>query len=206
LFQEDKTVAVMANKESLAMELLDKIKLAYRELPPWLQHGILPDGWNRKRLALENGSRILAAATSPSALTGYTINLLYLDEFAKVPQHIADDFIASVYPVISSGKSSKIIMISTPLGINHFYNFWVGATRKDGNENSFYPIAVNWQDIPGRDEKFKKKVIKDIGNIRWSQEFECLHSQVIVTVRDTTTKVEKKVKIGDLFNDKKYIY
>lgn len=173
LFHEDKTVAVMANKESLAIELLEKIKLSYRELPLWLQHGIVDDGWNKKKLSLENGSRILAAATSPNALTGYTINLLYLDEFGKVPQHVADDFIASVYPVISSGKTSKIIMISTPFGLNHFYNFWVGATRTDDNRNSFYPISVNWRDIPGRDDSFKRKIIKDIGISRWAQEFEC---------------------------------
>jgi len=173
LFNKDKTAAIMANKESLAIELLDKIKLAYRELPIWLQQGIVVDGWNKKKLALVNGSRILAAATSCDALTGYTINLLYLDEFAKVPQFVADDFIASVYPVITSGKSSKIIMIGTPYGLNHFYNFWVGATRKDGNENSFYPISVGWWEVPGRDEKFKRKIIKDIGLQRWEQEYAC---------------------------------
>jgi hypothetical protein len=173
LFQKDKTVAVMANKESLAIELLEKIKLSFKELPIWLQQGLAEDGWNKKKLSLENGSRIIASATSSNALTGYTINLLYLDEFAKVPQHVADDFIASVYPVITSGKSSKIIMISTPLGMNQFYNFWVGATRKDGHQNSFYPISVGWWEIPGRDEKFKQKIIRDIGLNRWEQEFSC---------------------------------
>lgn len=173
LFHNDKTVAIMANKESLAIELLDKIKMSYKNLPVWLQQGIIDGGWNRKMIVLQNGSRIIASATSSSALTGFTINLLYLDEFAKVPQHIADDFIASVYPVITSGKTSKIIMISTPLGLNQFYNFWVGATRKDGNENSFYPISVGWWEVPGHDEKFKKKIIKDISLQRWNQEFAC---------------------------------
>jgi len=112
LFNKDKTVAMMANKESLAIELLDKIKIAYDQLPRWMQQGIKSDGWNKKKLELENGSRIIAAATSSSALTGYTINLLYLDEFAKIPQYVANDFIASVYPVVTSGKSSKIIMVS----------------------------------------------------------------------------------------------
>ena len=171
LFNKDKTVAIMANKESLAIELLEKIKMAYRNLPIWLQQGIVDGGWNKKMIVFANGSRIIASATSSNALTGFTINLLYLDEFAKVPQHIADDFIASVYPVVTSGKSSKIIMLSTPLGLNHFYNFWIGATRTDGNENSFYPICVGWWEVPGRNEKFKKKIIKDIGLARWEQEY-----------------------------------
>ncbi|MFW6281855.1 MAG: terminase large subunit domain-containing protein [bacterium] len=198
LFHKDKTVAIMANKESLAIEMLDKIKMAYQQLPKWLQQGIQYDGWNKKKLSLENGSRIIAAATSSNALTGYTINLLYLDEFAKVPQYVADDFIASVYPVVTSGKSSKIIMVSTPLGLNQFYNFWVGATRKDGNENSFYPISVGWWEVPGRDEKFKQDVIKDIGLNRWEQEFSCkfLGSNSTLIDSDILERIVYKVPIA----------
>jgi len=545
LFNKDKTVAIMANKESLAIEILEKIKMSFSKLPKWLQQGVTDDGWNKKKLSLENGSRLIAAATSSNALTGYTINLLYLDEFAKVPQHIADDFIASVYPVITSGKSSKIIMVScvtddtfvltpngisqvsefidydrepngdigyavsrytvcgrrgfndgslivnsgfvptrilstvsskiecslnhklwisrdgeckwetasqlttndylcikygqdiwgnndsidsdlvyllgmfiangkifildntnndcingitissndyignflkkleldfccfdninytifskylndimktlnfdlsndqisipkklysltkdnminliqgifdssaiiddgiisishhsqflisqirailnnfgilselsqsdnsfklllnktmsdrffhiinfkfidkkqiitdsnsilkfkkekwekisyinesnnnvydfslnetgddwchsvmynnivghqTPYGMNHFYNFWVNANRKDGNENSFYPISVNWQEIPGRDEKFKKKIVKDIGISRWLQEFQCPKVDTLLKIRHIDTKIEETIEIGELFNNKKY--
>jgi hypothetical protein len=198
LFHKDKTVAMMANKESLAIELLEKIKLSYQGLPKWLQQGVKSDGWNKKKIELENGSRIIAAATSSSALTGFTINLLYLDEFAKVPQHVANDFIASVYPVVTSGKSSKIIMLSTPLGLNHFYNFWVGAIRKDGNENSFYPISVGWWEIPGRDEKFKQKIIKDIGLQRWEQEYSCkfLGSQSTLIDSDILERIVYKTPIS----------
>ncbi|MFA5150859.1 MAG: terminase family protein, partial [Candidatus Omnitrophota bacterium] len=169
LFNKDKTAAIMANKEALSIEILDRIKIALKFIPVWLQQGIVD--WNKKSVVLENGSRIIAAATSSQSLTGFTINLLYLDEFAKVPQHIADDFIASTYPVITSGKTSMIIMVSTPFGMNHFYKFWMDATRNDSNTNSFYPISVGWWEVPGRDENFKKAVIKDIGRVKWQQEY-----------------------------------
>ncbi|MDD5651534.1 MAG: LAGLIDADG family homing endonuclease [Candidatus Nanoarchaeia archaeon] len=130
LFNKDKTAAIMANKEALSIEILDRIKIALKFIPMWLQQGIVD--WNKKSVVLENGSRIIAAATSSQSLTGFTINLLYLDEFAKVPQHIADDFIASTYPVITSGKTSMIIMVScvskdtfivTPDGIKEISDF-----------------------------------------------------------------------------------
>jgi hypothetical protein len=171
LFNKEKTVACLANKEKTAIEILDRIKLAYKNLPLWLQQGIEDDGWNKTTIILSNSSKVIAAGTSLDSISGFTISLLYIDEFAKIPSHVADEFISSTYPVISSGKTSKIIIVSTPFGgMNHFYDFWRRAV--DG-KSSFYPISIRWNDIPGRDDKWRKKTIADIGEERFKQEYEC---------------------------------
>jgi hypothetical protein len=168
LFREDKTCAVLANREKTAFEILKRIKEAYMNLPLWLQQGVQDGGWNKSEILLENKCRILAGSTASSAIRGYVINLLFLDEFAFVPNGIADDFMASVYPTIVTGKTSKIIIASTPNGMNHFYHIWRKSIK---GENGFRPIKVNWWEVPGRDEKFKENTIKDIGIVRWNQEF-----------------------------------
>lgn len=171
LFNRDKNIVVIANKEDTAKEILKKIKMAYQELPLWLQSGITEGGWNAKSIELGNGSRILAASTSADSISGMAVSLLFVDEFAKISAHLAQDFIASTYPVISSGKTSKIIIVSTPFnGMNHFYEFWTKAIR---GKNNFYPIKVRWWDHPDRDQQWKKEMIADIGKLRFMQEFEC---------------------------------
>ena len=152
----------------------------------------------KKSVVFENGSRITAQATSAEALTSLTVNLLFLDEFAKVPAHVAEEFITSTYPVISSGQSCKIIMVSTPKGMNQFYEFWMKAIRKE-NANNFYPIRVGWWEVPGRDDAWKEEMIADIGIVRFSQEFSCVCDKTIIIIRDRITNLIKKVKIEDFF-------
>ena len=175
LFNEDKTVALLANKEKTANGILRKIKLAIVEFPLWLQQGVSDTngGWNKGGIGFENGSRLIAGSTSSSAIRSEAISLLYLDEFAHIPDNLADEFMASVYPTISSSKNTKIIIVSTPLGLNHFYHIWRGAIEKDPKKaNQFMPIKINWNEVEGRDQKFKDDTIRDIGPKKWAQEFE----------------------------------
>lgn len=112
LFNDNSNIAILANKASTARDLLGRLQTAYENLPKWLQQGVL--AWNRGSLEIENGSKIVAASTSASAVRGGSYNIIFLDEFAFIPNHLADQFFASVYPTISSGKSTKVIMVSTP--------------------------------------------------------------------------------------------
>jgi hypothetical protein len=165
IFNETKTCAILANKASLAREILSRVKLAYENLPKWLQHGIIE--WNKGRIELENGSRILAAATSGTAIRGESINLLFLDEFAHISNNIAEDFFSSVYPTISSGKTSKLAIISTPNGMNHFYKMWKEAESK---VNEFTPVFAAWWAIPTRDQEWADKMKAVLGDVQFEQE------------------------------------
>jgi len=128
LFNDSVNIGILANKAATARELLGRLQTAYENVPKWMQQGVL--SWNRGSLELENGSKILAASTSASAVRGMSFNILFLDEFAFVPNHIADAFFSSVYPTITSGKSTKVIIVSTPHGMNHFYRMWHDAERR----------------------------------------------------------------------------
>jgi hypothetical protein len=152
IFHADKTVALLANKGETAREILGRVQLAYEHLPRWLQHGVKE--WNKGSFELENNSRVIATATSTSAIRGYSINLLFIDEAAFIENW--DTFFTSVYPTISSGEESKIILVSTPNGLNHFYAIWQNA--KDG-KNGYHPIQVMWDAVPGRDEKWKSDTL-----------------------------------------------
>ena len=168
LFHDTQSIAILANKGSLARDLLGKIQLAYEHLPKWLQQGIVV--WNKGNIELENGSKIIASATSSSAIRGRSYNLIFLDEFAFVSNNIAENFFASVYPTISSGETTKIIIVSTPNGLNHFYKLWSDAVDE---KNQYKPIEVTWDQIPGRDEKWKKETISNTSEEQFRQEFEC---------------------------------
>ena len=151
VFNDNVNIGILANKAATARELLGRLQTAYENLPKWMQQGIL--SWNKGSLELENGSKILAASTSASAVRGMSFNIIFLDEFAFIPNHIADQFFASVYPTISSGKSTKVIIVSTPHGMNHFYRMWHDAERK---KNEYVPTAVHWKEVPGRNAAWKK--------------------------------------------------
>ena len=168
IFNDSVNIGILANKASTARELLSRLQIAYENLPKWMQQGIL--SWNKGSLELENGSKILAASTSASAVRGMSFNILFLDEFAFVPNHIADSFFASVYPTITSGKSTKVIIVSTPHGMNHFYRMWHDAER--GN-NEYVPTDVHWSEVPGRDEVWKEQTIKNTSEAQFKVEFEC---------------------------------
>ena len=168
LFNQNINIAILANKAATARDLLGRLQLAYENLPTWLQQGIM--SWNKGSLELENGSKILASSTSASAVRGSSYNIIFLDEFAYVPATIADEFFSSVYPTISSGKSTKVIIVSTPHGMNMFYKLWNDATHK---RNTYVPIEVHWSEVPGRDEKWKEETIKNTSEQQFRTEFEC---------------------------------
>ena len=168
IFNDSVNIGILANKASTARELLGRLQIAYENLPKWMQQGIL--AWNKGSLELENGSKILAASTSASAVRGMSFNILFLDEFAFVPNHVADSFFASVYPTITSGKSTKVIIVSTPHGMNHFYRMWHDAER---GFNDYTPTDVHWSQVPGRDEVWKEQTIKNTSEQQFKVEFEC---------------------------------
>jgi hypothetical protein len=168
LFNESYNVAVLANKEKQSREILSRVQLAYEWLPKWLQQGIIE--WNKSFVELENGSKIYAASTSSSAIRGQAYNMIYLDEFAFVPRNIQDQFFASVVPTISSGKTTKIIITSTPNGMDLFYKVW---TDSEHGRNTYARVDVHWSDVPGRDEAWKEEMIRNTSVDQFRQEFEC---------------------------------
>ena len=168
VFNDNVNIAILANKPSTAQDLLGRLQFAYEKLPKWMQQGIV--SWNKRSLELENGSKIIAASTSASAVRGASYNVIFLDEFAFIPNHIADDFFASVYPTISSGKSTKVLIVSTPKGMNHFYRMWHDAEK---GKNEYIPTDVHWSEVPGRDAKWKAQTIANTSEQQFKVEFEC---------------------------------
>ena len=168
LFNPSVNIAILANKAATARDLLGRLQLAYEHLPKWLQQGVM--SWNKGSLELENGSKILASSTSASAVRGGSYNIIFLDEFAYVPSNVAEQFFSSVYPTISSGKSTKVMIVSTPHGMNMFYKLWTDAEEK---RNSYIPIEVHWSEVPGRDEKWRKETIANTSEQQFQTEFEC---------------------------------
>jgi len=168
LFNDNVNIAILANKAATAREMLQRLQLSYENLPKWMQQGVV--NWNRGSLELENGSKIMAASTSASAVRGMSFNIIFLDEFAFIPTHIADEFFSSVYPTISSGKSTKVIIISTPKGMNMFYKLWHDAEL---GRNEYVTTDVHWSEVPGRDDNWKEQTIRNTSPEQFNQEFEC---------------------------------
>ena len=168
IFNDSVTVGILANKAQTARDLLGRLQIAYENLPKWMQQGII--AWNKGSMELENKSKIIAASTSASAVRGMSFNIIFLDEFAFIPNHIADDFFSSVYPTISSGKSTKVIIVSTPRGMNHFYRLWHDAEL---GRNEYITTDVHWSEVPGRDEAWKEQTIKNTSEAQFRVEFEC---------------------------------
>jgi len=167
LFQDSQSIAVLANRGETARGILGKLQLAYENLPMWLQQGVVE--WNKGRVELENGSVIVASSTSSSAARSGSFNIVFLDEFAFVPSNIATEFFTSVYPVITAGTKTKIIIVSTPNGMNLFYKIWTDAINK---RNNYVPFEVHWSMVPGRDEDWKEETIKNTSEHQFRQEFE----------------------------------
>jgi len=168
LFNPNSNIAILANKSSTARDILGRVQLAYENLPKWLQQGVI--NWNKGNIELENKSVIVAAATSSSAIRGGSYNIIFLDEFAFVPPNIAEMFFSAVYPTISSGHKTKMIIVSTPYGMNQFYKLWTDAVEK---RNDYVPIEVHWSEVPGRDEAWKDATIRNTSAEQFQQEFEC---------------------------------
>lgn len=168
LFQDSKTVAILANKAAAAREVLSRYQLMYENLPIWMQSGILE--WNKGSVELENGSKVFCAATSSSGIRGKSVNWLYIDEAAIIPNNVADEFFTSVYPTISSGETTKILLTSTPLGYNHFWKFWNDAEQ---GINGFVPLFIPYHRIPGRNEKWLAEQRATLGELKFNQEVLC---------------------------------
>ena len=168
LFNPNSNIALLANKSSTARDILSRLQLAYENLPKWMQQGVI--NWNKGNIELENKSTIVAAATSSSAIRGGSYNIIFLDEYAFVPANIAEMFFSSVYPTISSGQKTKMIIVSTPYGMNQFYKLWTDA---ENGRNDYVPIEVHWSEVPGRDEEWKERTIRNTSPEQFQQEFEC---------------------------------
>lgn len=168
IFHEAKTVAILANKATTAREILSRVQFAYERLPSWIQQGVVE--WNKGSFILENNSRVLASSTSSSAIRGFTCSMILLDEFAFVPDTVAEEFFASVYPTIASGKESKVAIISTPNGMNHFYKI---IKEADAGINGFNVTKAIWSDVPGRDKKWEQDMRSTLGDAKFEQEMNC---------------------------------
>lgn len=168
LFNPNYRAAILANKLKTATEIMDRLKVAYENLPKWLQQGIIE--WNKTSITLENGSKLICSSTSSSAVRGSSYNFLLLDEFAFVPKQIAEEFFSSVYPTITSGTTSKTVIVSTPNGMNMFYKMWESARS---GKSEFNAIEAHWWEVPGRDEKFKETTIRNTSERQWISEYEC---------------------------------
>jgi len=168
IFTKNVNVAILANKGATAREILSRLQLAYEWLPKFLQPGA--DVWNKGDIRLGNGSKVLSAATSSDAVRGYSFNLIFFDEFAFIPSNVAEEFFNSVYPTISSGAKTRVFIVSTPNGMNKFYRMWMDAKN---NESDYFPVEVNWWDVPGRDDRWKAQTIRNTSLRQWKQEFEC---------------------------------
>ena len=168
LFNENVNVAILANKSSTAREIMSRLQLAFEYLPRFLQQGVKE--WNKGSIELANGSRAVADSTSGSSVRGRSFNVVFLDEFAFVPNNIAEAFFMSTYPTISSGNTTKVIIVSTPNGLNLFYKMWQDAIDK---RSLYMPIEIHWSMVPGRDEKWKEETIRNTSADQFRQEFEC---------------------------------
>lgn len=171
LFNKERQVAILANKQGTAMEILDRVKKAFRYLPDFLQQGVVV--WNKGDIELENGSKISAHATSSDSIRGFTYSMVFIDEVAFIPTHEWEEFWRSTYPTISSGKKTKVIMVSTPKGMNHFYSMWQNAQPTAAKRSKFVPFSIHWSQVPGRDEAWKEETIANTSEEAFSQEHEC---------------------------------
>jgi len=167
IFKSEQTIAILANRGGTARSILSKLQLAYENLPMWLQQGVVE--WNKGRIELENKSVIIADSTSSAASRSGSFNIVFLDEFAFVPSNIAYDFFTSVYPVITAGTKTKILIVSTPNGMNLFYKIWQDAIAK---KNNYVPFEIHWSMVPGRDEAWREETIKNTSERQFAQEFE----------------------------------
>ena len=193
LFQESKTVAILANKAAAAREVMSRYQGMYENLPLWLQQGIKE--WNKGSIELENGSKVFTAATAASGIRGKSVNWLYIDEAAIIPNNIAEEFFTATYPTIMAGETTKVLMSSTPLGYNHFWKFWNDAEQ---GINDFVNLYIPYTDIPGRDERWANEQRAVLGSVKFTQEVLCnfLGSSYTLLNAETLSK----------FSPKQYIY
>jgi len=189
LFSENYSIAITANKKALAVDILSRYQLAYENLPMWLQQGVVV--WNKGSVELENGSKLLAASTAASSIRGGSFNLVFMDEFAHVHNNLAEEFFTSTYPVISSGKTTKIIIVSTPRGMNLYYKMWTDAVNK---KSDYCAVDIHWSRVPGRDEAWKEATIRNTSARQFAQEFESLDRNTYINIDS------EEITIGELYD------
>lgn len=198
LFNDNKTAVILANKQAIAIEIFGRVQFIIENLPMWLQQGVVE--WNKKSLVLENGSRCIAAATSASAVRGMSVNLLLLDEFAHLQPNLAEEFVASVFPTLSSSESSKLIIISTPNGLNHYHKLWAEAVN---GKNDFKTVEGNWRENPKRNQAWADAMRAKLGEVKYRQEIECTFEGSSYTLVDgaklATLAIEQPVYNKDNF-------
>lgn len=200
LFNDYKSVGILANKGATAREILSRLQLAYEHLPYWLQQGVIE--WNKGSIELENGSSILAASTSSATVRGYSFSTIFVDEAAFVSTNIWESFYNSVYPTISSGKHTKIILVSTPNSLNHFYKLFTFAEAK---KNDYAPFTVTWEMVPGRDEKWKKETIRNTSEEQFLQEH-CCEFLGSTNTLVSSKKIRTLTPIDPIYKDEKGNY
>lgn len=208
LFHPDKRVGILANKEATAIEILSRIRIAYQNLPMWMQQGVVE--WKKSTITLENGSSVRASSTSSSAIRGWSINCLYLDEFAHVPSNIADEFFSSVYPTISSGKTTQVIMTSTPNGLNLFYKFCTEARKQHSDPdkwNGFVLREYDWHTVPWRDADWERRERGMLGD-KFDQEHMCefVGSQGTLINSKTLRTLTYREAVTKMYEDKITVY
>ena len=177
LFECNFTIICLANRDESAMEIIEQVKLMFKELPFWLQQGVIK--MTDHKFKLENGSNIIAQATTIDAGRSAGANILYLDEVAYIPRNIWKPFYSAVYPVITDGETTQLIATSTADGLNHWWKIYNDSTHvncdgsiKKKGINQFVLKEIKWNEVPGRDEAFKKRTIADIGQRAWDAEYE----------------------------------
>lgn len=193
-FNANKTACILGNKQALAAEILSRVQYMYESLPKWLKQGV--SVWNRLSVNFENGSRVFCAASSVSSVRGHSINLLMLDEFAFLPTDKADEFMASVFPTLSSSKDSKLIIISTPNGLNAFAKIWMEAEE---GKNNFVTVEGKWQEA--RDQEWADNMLKLLGKTRFTSEILCVHGDTMIEVYDRKEKRKRKMRIKDIYKE-----
>lgn len=194
LFHKSKNIAVLANKAAQASEILLRIKNAYIKLPLWLQQGLKK--WNNGEITMENETKIFAGASSSSSVRGKSIDLLLVDEFAFIDDNMATAFMQSVFPTQAAKKDAMMILISTPKGMNHFYNIWQKAKQ---GKNSFIPCKVQWHEVEGRDQKWWDQQVKDNGEQFCMQEYACLTGDSMVSIQKGNGEIQD-ISLEDLYN------
>lgn len=186
IFNSNKTVAILANKSTAAREVLSRYQIMYENLPLWMQQGIKT--WNKGDVELENGSKVFTSATSTSGIRGKSVNWLYIDEAAIIPNNVAEEFFTSTYPTIMAGETTKVLLTSTPLGYNHFWKYWNDAQE---NRNGFVALQIPYWKIPGRDEKWAEEQKAVLGELKFNQEVLCtfLGSSNTLIAADTIARL-----------------
>ena len=166
IFNQHKTVSICANKEATSKEIFQRVRKMFEKLPNWLKPGVIE--WNKKSVELDNGCSVFVGSTSSSSISGKSVNFLYIDEVALISKKMAEDFFDSVLPVVAADPNAKIVQSSTPKKLNHFYRSWQDAVN---GRSGYKHLKVEWWDVPGRDEAFKEKIVKEKGLDHWLQEY-----------------------------------